>query len=372
MALNNHSFKVSGTNFNVDKKYSLIKPIGTGAYGVVISANNTETGEKVAIKKVPKAFEDVIDAKRILREVKLLRHFQHENVISILDILPPEDTIDAYEDVYIISDLMETDLHRIIYSKQQLSDDHVQYFVYQILRGLKYLHSANVLHRDLKPSNLLLNSNCDLKICDFGLARGVLPDQQVELTEYVVTRWYRAPEIMLSCHEYSSAIDVWSVGCIFAELLGRKPLFPGEDYIHQLQIICETLGKPDERDLGFITSDKAKRFMRGLPPKPKVPFSTLYPKANPRALDLLDRMLVFNPHRRVSVEDALADPYMESLHAEEDEPTADRQFDYSFEKQLEETDVDKNRLLLRELIAKESCKFPNRGGHAARLGLPAT
>jgi serine/threonine protein kinase len=116
---------------------------------------------------------------------------------------------------------METDLHRIIYSRQPLTIDHIQYFVYQMLRGLKYIHAANVLHRDLKPSNILVNSNCDLKICDFGLARGVEDEQSGELTEYVVTRWYRAPEIMLACQDYSKAIDVWSVGCIFAELLAR-------------------------------------------------------------------------------------------------------------------------------------------------------
>ena len=134
------------------------------------------------------------------------------------------------EDLYIVSDLMDTDLYRIIYSKQELSLDHVQYFVYQILRGLKCLHSASVVHRDLKPSNLLLNSNCDLKICDFSLARRILdrPDgeqAEQELTEYVVTRWYRAPEIMLACREYGTPVDLWSVGCIMAELLERKPLF---------------------------------------------------------------------------------------------------------------------------------------------------
>lgn len=224
-----HQFTASGTKFEVDKRYTYMRPIGHGAYGVVVSANDAKDKEKVAIKKVTKAFEDLVDAKRILREIKLLRHFDHENIIHVKDLMVPK-SIETFDDIYIVSELMETDLHRVIYSRQALSDDHIQYFVYQTLRALKYIHSANVLHRDLKPSNLLLNSNCDLKVCDFGLARG-LEDHALELTEYVVTRWYRAPEIMLACREYTKAIDVWSVGCIFGELLSRKPMFPGEDYV---------------------------------------------------------------------------------------------------------------------------------------------
>lgn len=115
--------------------------------------------------------------------------------------------------------------------------DAMQYFLYQILRGLKYVHSAHVLHRDLKPSNLLLNSNCDLKIGDFGLARTT--SETDFMTEYVVTRWYRAPELLLNCSEYTAAIDIWSVGCILGEIMTRKPLFPGKDYVHQLRLITE-------------------------------------------------------------------------------------------------------------------------------------
>ncbi len=240
-----HTFQAGKEQMTVDKKYSMIRTIGSGAYGVVISAKDFHRGTNVAIKMVPRAFHDEIDAKRILREIKLLKHFRHENIISILDMMPPlARNVEDFHDVYIVTDLMETDLHRIIYSKQSLSIDHVQYFLYQVLRALKYMHSANVLHRDLKPSNLLVNSNCDLKVCDFGLARGIteLHDREIEegnggsmlLTEYVVTRWYRAPEIMLACHEYSKPSDIWSVGCIFAELLGRKPFFPGDDYIDQV------------------------------------------------------------------------------------------------------------------------------------------
>jgi serine/threonine protein kinase len=321
------SFSAGGTAFEVDARYSFIRSIGHGAYGVVVSASDSRDKEKVAIKKVSKAFEDLVDAKRILREIKLLRHFDHENVIHIKDLgVPnPELGLQGFTDIYIVSELMETDLHRVIYSRQTLSDEHIQYFIYQIMRSLKYIHSADVVHRDLKPSNLLLNSTCDLKICDFGLARG-MHDVQLQLTEYVVTRWYRAPEIMLACRVYTKAIDVWSVGCIFAELLGRKPLFPGEDYIHQLKLIAEVVGTPAEKDLAFVTSEKALKFMRQLPLKPKADWGKLYPKASPESLDLLDKMLRFDPTHRISVTDALEHPYLASLHHPEDEPSCPSTF----------------------------------------------
>ena len=143
-------------------------------------------------------------------------------------------------------------MHRVIRT-QDLSDDHCQYFIYQTLRALKAMHSANVLHRDLKPSNLLLNANCDLKVCDFGLARSAASteDNSGFMTEYVATRWYRAPEIMLTFKEYTKAIDVWSVGCILAEMLNGKPLFPGKD-CQYLPRLCPrallTSGRPPPVD----------------------------------------------------------------------------------------------------------------------------
>lgn len=173
------SFTISGTTFNIDERYEFIKLIGVGAYGVVISCNDKKSNSKVAIKKIPNAFEDLIDAKRILREIKLLKFFEHENIISLLDVPKPEKR-KGFNDIYIINDLMETDLHKVIYSKQELTDEHIQYFVYQILRGILYIHSSNVVHRDLKPSNILANKNCDLKICDLGLGRGGMPEPSDE------------------------------------------------------------------------------------------------------------------------------------------------------------------------------------------------
>lgn len=310
-------------------------------------------GEKFAVKKIQNAFDDLIDAKRILREIRLLRHFNHENIIRILDMYPPNGV--EFEDIYIVTDLMETDLHRVIYSKQQLTDEHAQYFVYQILRGLKYLHSANVIHRDLKPSNILVNKNCDLKICDFGLARGFTSSDEEEagsLTDYVVTRWYRAPEVVLIASEYTKAIDVWSVGCILCELIGRKALFAGKDHLDQIRKIIEIMGTPDPNDLNWLPHDgPARRFINKCPPAVGKPLSDIYPKANPDSLDIASKMLSFNPYRRISVEDALGHKYFEGLHSKEDEPVAQSQVDWKFDS------FKPTKKLLQNLVYAECAKF---------------
>lgn len=300
------------TLFEIDTKYIPIKPIGRGAYGVVCSSINRETNEKVAIKKINNVFENRIDALRTLRELMLLRHIKHDNVIALKDVMMPTHRM-SFKDVYLVYELMDTDLHQIIKSSQSLSNDHCKYFVFQLLRGLKYLHSANILHRDLKPGNLLVNANCDLKICDFGLARTSRGNEQF-MTEYVVTRWYRAPELLLCCDNYGTSIDVWSVGCIFAEILGRKPIFPGTECLNQLKLIINVLGTQQEADLEFIDSPKARRFIKSIPYSRGTHFSGLYPQADPLALDLLQKMLVFEPSKRITVTGALQHPYMSGLY----------------------------------------------------------
>jgi len=153
--------------FNIDgSAYEKRRKIGSGTYGIVYSAVDQRTGQHVAVKKVCNVFDNLILARRTYREVKILRHFQHDNVICIRDILRPTEKL--FSDIYLVFDLMDTDLHQIIHSRQEITDEHVRYFLYQILRGLKYIHSANVIHRDLKPGNILVNENCDLKIGDFG------------------------------------------------------------------------------------------------------------------------------------------------------------------------------------------------------------
>ncbi|CAN1253573.1 Mitogen-activated protein kinase homolog NTF4 [Linum perenne] len=311
-------YNIFGNIFEVTAKYKPpIMPIGKGAYGIVCSALNSETAEHVAIKKIANAFDNKIDAKRTLREIKLLRHMDHENVVAIRDIIPPPQR-DSFNDVYIAYELMDTDLHQIIRSNQGLSEEHCQYFLYQILRGLKYIHSANVLHRDLKP-------------------------------KYVVTRWYRAPELLLNSSDYTAAIDVWSVGCIFMELMDRKPLFPGRDHVHQLRLLMELIGTPSEAELGFL-NENAKRYIRQLPLYRRQSFTEKFPTVHPSAIDLVKKMLTFDPRQRITVEDALAHPYLNSLHDISDEPVCMTPFSFDFE-QRALTEEQMKELIYREALA---------------------
>lgn len=329
----------------------LIKKVGSGAYGTVASFQDPRDGRKIAVKKITDAFHDLVDGKRILREVKLLRFMKHDNISCILDLYPPDHP--DFDDIYIVTDLMETDLHRVIYSKQVLNEEHQQYFSYQILRGLLYMHSANVVHRDLKPSNILVNKNCDLKICDFGLARGLgSDDDDATLTDYVVTRWYRAPEVVLLASEYTKSIDVWSVGCILCELIGRKPIFTGKDHLDQIKKILSVLGTPSEADLAWLPArSPARAFIKKVPVTSKQDWTKVYPKASANAVEAIDKMLTFDPTRRTVVSGCLEMKYFESLHMPDDEPVADQPVDWAFDK------FTPTKRLLQNYVYTESAKF---------------
>ncbi|KAJ8043069.1 Serine/threonine-protein kinase NLK [Holothuria leucospilota] len=270
-------FYHSSSTPTVRRDFEPDRPIGYGAFGVVWSVTDPRDGKRVALKKMPNVFQNLISCKRVYRELKMLFYFNHDNVLKALDILQPPH-IDFFEEIYVVTQLMQSDLHKIIVSPQPLSSDHVKVFLYQILRGLKYLHMAGILHRDIKPGNLLVNSNCILKICDFGLARVEEPDTSKDMTQEVITQYYRAPEILVGSKHYTSAVDMWSVGCIFAELLGRRILFQAQSPVSQ----------PCLSALYNLSSH-----------------------ATHEAVHLLSRMLVFNPDKRISCTDALAHPYLD-------------------------------------------------------------
>ncbi|KAI6176157.1 Mitogen-activated protein kinase [Aphelenchoides bicaudatus] len=336
--------EVKGQQFNVAPRYKDLILVGEGAYGLVVSALDTVTKQRVAIKKMS-PFEHQTFCQRTLREIKILSRFKHENIINIISILIAP-TIEQIKDIYIVQTLMDTDLYKLL-KTQKLSNDHICYFGYQILRGLKYIHSANVIHRDLKPSNIVVNSDCDLKICDFGLARIVdlEHDHTGFLTEYVATRWYRAPgialkvtkvrlaclEIMLNSKGYSKSIDLWSVGCILGEMLNNRPLFPGKHYLDQLNLILGVVGSQSQTDLEFIVNEKARAYLMSLAATPKTPWKRMYPNGDPRGLDLLDKLLTFNPNQRITVEQALAHPFFEQYYDPNDEPICDNPFTFDVE-----------------------------------------
>uniref|UniRef100_A0A672JBQ7 mitogen-activated protein kinase n=1 Tax=Salarias fasciatus TaxID=181472 RepID=A0A672JBQ7_SALFA len=306
--------EVNKTIWEVPERYQNLAPVGSGAYGSVCSAFDVKTGLKVAVKKLSRPFQSIVHAKRTYRELRLLKHMKHENVIGLLDVFTPATSLMEFTDVYLVTHLMGADLNNIV-KCQKLTDDHVQFLIYQILRGLKYIHSADIIHRDLKPSNLAVNEDCELKILDFGLARHT----DDEMTGYVATRWYRAPEIMLNWMHYNMTVDIWSVGCIMAELLTGKTLFPGSDHIDQLKLIMKLVGIPGPELLMKISSESvSSNTTEGFCLALSLP------------VDLLEKMLVLDTDKRITAAEALAHPYFSQYHDPDDEPEAEP-YDQSFE-----------------------------------------
>lgn len=348
-----YKVEINKTEWEVPDKYQMLTPVGSGAYGQVCSATDTQHNVKVAIKKLARPFQSAVHAKRTYRELRMLKHMNHENIIGLLDVFHPGGkTLESFQQVYLVTHLMGADLNNIIRT-QRLSDDHVQFLVYQILRGLKYIHSAGIIHRDLKPSNIAVNEDCELKILDFGLAR---PTEN-EMTGYVATRWYRAPEIMLNWMHYNQTVDIWSVGCIMAELLTGRTLFPGTDHIHQLNLIMEILGTPNEEFMAKISSESARHYIRSLPKTEKRSFSDVFRGANPLAIDLLEKMLELDADKRVTAEQALAHQYLEKYADPSDEPTSSL-YDQSFE------DMDLPVEKWKELVFQEVVNFvPQQHAH---------
>ncbi|KAB2085417.1 hypothetical protein ERO13_A05G378900v2 [Gossypium hirsutum] len=334
-------------------RFKIQEVIGKGSYGVVCSAIDTHTGEKVAIKKIHDIFEHISDAARILREIKLLRLLRHPDIVEIKHIMLPPSRRD-FKDIYVVFELMESDLHQVIKANDDLTREHYQFFLYQLLRALKYIHTANVYHRDLKPKNILANANCKLKICDFGLARVAFNDTPMTIfwTDYVATRWYRAPELCGSFFsKYTPAIDIWSIGCIFAEVLTGKPLFPGKNVVHQLDLMTDLLGTPSLDTISRVRNEKARRYLTSMRKKQPIPFEQKFPNADPLALRLLQRLLAFDPKDRPTAEEALADPYFKGLARVEREPSCQpiTKMEFEFERRRVTKD-DIQELIFREIL----------------------
>ncbi|XP_048215080.1 mitogen-activated protein kinase 15 [Perognathus longimembris pacificus] len=302
---------------HVAQRYQLQRRLGKGAYGIVWKAVDRRTGQVVAIKKIFDAFRDRTDAQRTFREVMILRAFAgHPNIIRLLAVVPAEND----RDIYLVFESMDTDLHAVIQKGSLLDDAHKRYIFYQLLRATESIHSRRVIHRDQKPSNVLLDASCSVKLCDFGLARSlgdapVGPEGQA-LTEYVATRWYRAPEVLLHSTRYTPGVDMWSLGCILGEMLRGRPLFQGSSALHQLELILETIGPPATEELSALGSDYSAWALRGGPRSgPRQTLGSLLPPDTPpEALDLLGRLLVWAPEKRLRAAEALRHPYVQRFH----------------------------------------------------------
>ncbi|GMH60727.1 hypothetical protein TrST_g10582 [Triparma strigata] len=394
------SAKGAGGDFStwdVGDRYELIRILGHGSYGEVAQARDLHNKSSfVAIKRINGIFDQEVDAKRIYREMYILRHLRHKCIIKLLNVISPKN-VDEYNELYLVFEYVDTDLYKLIMSPQYLSTEHIQTFLYQLLCGMKYIHKSSVIHRDLKPANILLNEDCSLKICDFGLARAVGSESMAvsvdtpkkggeassqtnksnkpplapeenggsnnadasaagsptdagprpkgltrQLTKHVVTRWYRAPELIL-LQNYDSAVDIWSLGCIFAELLSmqegsvpsyqdRQPLFPGKscfplsadrptsyaDQVDQLNVIFDVIGTPSEEDISSIGN--VREYLKKLKPKETKRLDTYYKAADEQAIGLLSKMLKFNPAKRVTVDEAIEHPFLRKQRREEPVP----------------------------------------------------
>jgi len=429
-------FSGKTSDWEIGDDYEIVKIIGKGSYGDVAEAIHKPTKTKVAIKRVFRLFDDLVDCKRIVREICILRNLSHSNIVALHDIIEPRD-LNNFDTLYLVTEYCQSDAKKLIKSATHLQLAHIQVLMYNIMCGLKYMHSAEVIHRDIKPANILLNEDCSVKICDFGLARSILGVETTfktltnpstssklstsaekplksqetillkdakheeikkkeihkqlvrtkdarkgmkrELTGHVVTRWYRAPELILLEKDYGGAIDIWSVGCIFAELLSmmkehaptyldRKPLFPGSScfplspdhkaekkhgFPHsstdQLNVIFDKIGTPNEEEKSFVTDAKALEYLKTFSVRARVDFSELYPAAGKDAIDLMNKMLVFNPYFRITVDEVLAHPFFESIRDPDKEILAKKPVELAFEKDPELDNAKLRKLFIDEV-----------------------
>ncbi|XP_026997969.1 mitogen-activated protein kinase 8 isoform X5 [Tachysurus fulvidraco] len=311
-----YSIDVGDSTFTVLKRYQNLRPIGSGAQGIVCSAYDQHLERNVAIKKLSRPFQNQTHAKRAYRELVLMKCVNHKNIIGLLNVFTPQKTLEEFQDVYLVMELMDANLCQVI--QMELDHERLSYLLYQMLCGIKHLHAAGIIHRDLKPSNIVVKSDCTLKILDFGLARTAATG--LLMTPYVVTRYYRAPEVILGMG-YQANVDVWSVGCIMAEMVRGSVLFPGTDHIDQWNKVIEQLGTPSQEFLMKL-NQSVRTYVENRPRYAGYSFEKLFPdvlfpadsdhnklKAS-QARDLLSKTLVIDASKRISVDEALQHPYI--------------------------------------------------------------
>lgn len=392
-------------SWDLGGRYLIVKKLGQGSFGSVYSAKNILTKELVAIKEVNGIFTNFLEARRMLREICVMKLLHHPCIIQIKEVIINNQNFNSF---YIVMEYAETDLKKLIRSPVYLDHEQVKNLFYQALIGLRYTHSANILHRDLKPANILINSDCSLKICDFGLSRSIQEplellesiEEELEndspkslqrmgnrkskrmLSGHVVTRWYRAPELILLEKNYNKQIDVWSLGCVFAELLTmirenapfyleRGPIFPGKSCFplspdignssfkngypandgDQINIIMEILGTPDDEDLKEFTNERATKYIKSYNKREKKEMHGIFPGSTCEELEILEKMLTFNQHKRITVEELLELPYFLSVRNTELEYLANIPADFIFDREIEMTIDEMKEMFMKQVTS---------------------
>jgi serine/threonine protein kinase len=285
-------------------RYVKLGKVGDGTYGVVYKARDKVSGGLVAWKKMRLEAEDEGVPRTAIPEISLLKHLTHANIVTLHDAIYQEGRL------YLVFEYLDQDLKRHMdFTSGPLKRDLVKSYMYQLLKGMCFCHQRGILHRDLKPQNLLIDQNGILKLADFGLARAVSVPVRM-YTHEIVTLWYRAPEVLLgssSIGKYSSPVDMWSIGCIFAEMVTKEPLFPGDSEIDELYRIFRAIGTPDEAVWPGVS--QLPNYKDTFPKWAGRSFADLLPQFSPLALDLLSKMLIYEPSKRISARAALQHPY---------------------------------------------------------------
>uniref|UniRef100_A0A8C3UA80 Cyclin-dependent kinase 2 n=1 Tax=Catharus ustulatus TaxID=91951 RepID=A0A8C3UA80_CATUS len=278
------------------ENFQKVEKIGEGTYGVVYKARNKVTGEVVALKKIRLDTETEGVPSTAIREISLLKELNHPNIVKLLDVIHTENKL------YLVFEFLSP-----------CPCPHVPVphsYLFQLLQGLAFCHAHRVLHRDLKPQNLLINAEGSIKLADFGLARAFgVPVRTY--THEVVTLWYRAPEILLGCKYYSTAVDIWSLGCIFAEMITRRALFPGDSEIDQLFRIFRTLGTPDEAAWPGVSA--LPDYKATFPRWARQDLAKVLPPLDDEGRKLLAQMLHYDPNKRISAKAALGHPFFRDV-----------------------------------------------------------
>uniref|UniRef100_A0A667WV52 Stress-activated protein kinase JNK n=1 Tax=Myripristis murdjan TaxID=586833 RepID=A0A667WV52_9TELE len=340
-----YSVEVGDSTFTVLKRYQNLKPIGSGAQGIVCAGYDAVLDRNVAIKKLSRPFQNQTHAKRAYRELVLMKCVNHK---ILLNVFTPQKSLEEFQDVYLVMELMDANLCQVI--QMELDHERMSYLLYQMLCGIKHLHSAGIIHRDLKPSNIVVKSDCTLKILDFGLARTA--GTSFMMTPYVVTRYYRAPEVILGMGYKENDIDQWNK---VIEQLGT----PSPEFMKKLQ-------------------PTVRNYVENRPKYAGLTFSKLFPdclfpadsehnklKAS-QARDLLSKMLIIDPAKRISVDEALQHPYINVWYdpAEVEAPPPQ-----IYDKQLDEREHSIDEW--KELIYKEVMNFEERTKNGVVKGQPS-